>query len=217
MKTSKTIIKKTITIFAVAMTLFCSTSSLVSCSKNDDDPLPIESPKLLEYSLIVESIANNESTTNKCFINLYDGILYNKAEALANSNKVDLAYNYGSNGRFFESVNGMSGRTGYVRNWSTITNSKIKAMLTTISALEFDNLKTNEDISNLFKTKSITIGTGDNFNNGVISGVNDLATSIVLAFTDKNSKTGFIKIGNYTANVPFEDKALLPIQIKISK
>ena len=40
----KTIIKKTITIFTIAITLLCfvSSLSLVSCSKDDDAPAPVE-------------------------------------------------------------------------------------------------------------------------------------------------------------------------------
>ncbi len=197
------------TIAVLFLTIFA-----ISCSK-DDDPAPPES-NILEYTVNAESIANGTSPTNKCFINLYDGLLYNKAEAIANSNKVDFAYNYHgggcSNCRFFENVTNMSTRTGYVSSFSTITNSQIAA--TDITAAEFDALKTSTDINILFTANNITSLTGIA---DVTNRITDVATTIVFAFKDKNNKAGFFKIGNYVANVPDNDKAILTIEVKIIK
>ena len=179
-------IKTTIAIFALA-------TMLLSCSKDDK-----ATSDILGYTLNAESIANGLSTSNKCFINLYDGQLYNKDEAILNSDKVDFAYNYRGDGcnacRFFESVTAMSTRTDYVTNFSTITNSKIVA--TDITTSEFDNIKSLADINNLLLSKNIT---PNNPSEDITNRVNDVAIAKVFAFKDKNGKLGFFKIGNYTA------------------
>ncbi len=210
----KFIIMKSITI-AAALALV-SLMTLLACSKKNDD----KSPDLLMHNLQVESIiapGGVQSVTNRCFINLYEGVAFTKSEAEAASSKVDFAYNYHGGGcsscRFFENVTSMSTRTGYVQSFSTITNSQLanveKANDVTIA--QFDALKTQDDVDKLFAEKTFTLyGSAD-----VTNRVTDAAVGRVFAFTDKEGRKGLFKIGDYIANVPNGDKATLQLTIKI--
>jgi hypothetical protein len=194
----------------ISILILTSILFTISCSKSDD--VIATSPTISEFSIVAENIADGTSTTNKCFINLAEGLQYNKADGFTNSNKVDFAYNYGVAGRFFENPASMLNRTNYINNWSTYNDSRMIAT-PTITEVEFDNLKTKEDITNLFTSKNVTVNsTREN-----ISGMRDVAISKVFAFKDKNGKLGFLKIGDFIQNAPLNDIAYLPTQIKISK
>lgn len=191
--------------------------------KNNGDPAEPQST-LIEHALQIESIMEGQnptlSQTRKGFLDIYNGKVYNIAEANAISSQIDFAYNYRgggcSNCRFFENVKSMSTRTGYVASFSTITNTLIKnvAANDSVSIAEFDAIKTAEDISSLFNKIQQT-----NFNGfcDITNRTNDISIGNVFAFIDKNGKKGFFKIGDYTANVPLGDPATLNMAIKIQK
>jgi hypothetical protein len=192
--------------------------SLSGCKKDKKD----ESSTLLVHNLSVESIigvGGLQSTTNKSFINLYDGVTYSKAEAEPQSSKVDFAYNYHGGGcstcRFFENVKNMSTRTGYVSSFSTITNSTITNAEQSykITSQDFDAIRTSIDIDKLFTDKKITLsGSAD-----VTNRTTDAAVGKIFAFIDKQGHKGFFQIADYIANVPNGDKATLQLTVKVSK
>ncbi|GAB2797477.1 hypothetical protein GCM10027275_48680 [Rhabdobacter roseus] len=194
---------------------------LNGCKNNDAEPtaLPIR-----EHSIVAESIiapGGSQSTTNKCFLNLYDGLAYTKSEAEANSSKVDFAYNYRGGGcntcRFFENVKNMSTRTGYVSSFSTITDSRIANVeqYDGITPDRFEQIKNAKDIDDLFAEKKIqdnAHGHGD-----ITNRTTDVAVGRVFAFIDKSGKKGFFRISDYVANVPTGDKATLTLSVKVQE
>lgn len=188
-----------------------------SCKKNDN-----KDAQLITHTFSVESIVapgDNQSTTNKCFINLYDGLAYTKAEAELQSSKVDFAYNYHGGGcsscRFFENVNFMSSRTFYVESFSTITQSIMAEaeLRYQVSVADFDAIRTAGDIDKIFDESSFILGgSGD-----ITNRTTDAAVNRVFAFKDKDGRKGFFKVGDYVANVPDGDKATLELTVKIQE
>jgi hypothetical protein len=195
---------------------------LSGCKKEENDPLPIK--PMLTYTLMVENIISpggSISTINRSFLNLYEGIVYTKAEAELNSSKVDFAYNYRGAGcsscRFFENVMSMAGRTNYVQSFSTHTNCKIKNIEQdkSITIEQFDALNNGTEIENLFNTRldiSSLQATAD-----ITDRVTDVAQGRVFAFIEKTGRKGFFKVGDYLANVPSGDKATLQLTVKMVK
>ena len=188
--------------------------TLAACdgSTNNSDPA------VVEHAFSVESIvAGNTDPANLSFMYLYDGVAYNRADAIANSSKVDFAYNYHGGGcstcRFFENATSMSTRTGYVSQFSTITNSTILNVEQSdgITASDFDEIRSSSDIESLFTTNDLMLHTLADVTNRVT----DVAVGKVFAFIDKAERKGFFLIGDYTANVPDGDKATLQLQVKI--
>ncbi len=182
---------------------------------NDDNGVD----RVIESSFTVESIANGSVPGNRSFVNLYDGVAYNTATAVTNSSKVDFAYNYRGAGcnncRFFENVKTMSTRTGYVDQFSTVTDSRIVNAEAEygITVADFQNIRTNADIDLLFSEKNIQLSSTGHVTNRTT----DVAMGKVFAFTDKNGKRGFFVIGDYVANVPATDPATLNMQVKIQR
>lgn len=178
-------------------------------------------PSLLVHRFAVESIIapdGNQSTTNKCFLNLYEGVAYTKAEAEAQSSKVDFAYNYKGPGcntcRFFENVSDMSNRTNYVASFSKITQSRISMseFRGELTIAGFDSIQSVADIEQLFSRPIRLERAGD-----ITNSVTDNAICQVFAFEDKEGRKGVFKIDDYIANVPGGDKATLQLTVKVPK
>lgn len=188
----------------------------LGCKKDNNDQT------LLVHQFAVENIVapgGSQSATNKCFLNLYDGIAYTKAEAEAQSSKVDFAYNYKGDGcnscRFFENVTNMSTRTWYVESFSTITNSTLEESeeYGYLTLADFDAIQSANDLEKIFEANPRRLfGSGD-----ITNRETDVATNRVFAFVDKDGRKGVFKIGDYTANVPAGDKATLQLTVKIAK
>ena len=195
------------------------------CKKDDGDVVPPPAPpEIVEHSISVESIIapdGSQSSTNKCFINLYDGLVYTKSEAEANSSKVDFAYNYHGGGcntcRFFENCKNMSTRTGYVSQFSSITDSRLTnaEQYNNITEAIFGDIDNAADIDSLFSKHNLEpslYGSSD-----VTDRETDVAVGRVFAFKDKLGRRGFFMLDDYVANVPDGDKATVTLRIKISK
>jgi hypothetical protein len=210
-KNNKNFVRKNLKkmIFALSILMF-----IISCSKSDDTP----AKSIFEYNLNVESIARGTDVTNKSYINLYDGLVYNRADAKANQEKIDFIYNHKSNAcppcRLMENVKTTKDGHPYISDFTTITESKIKAMEITMTDAEFDGIKTNTDIDGFFSTKNITFSVGSVF---LTDNATDIPKGNVFAFRDKNGKSGFFKLGSYTKNLPVGDKATISLTVKISK
>lgn len=199
--------------------LFIATT-LLGCKKKGED---IDKGEILTHSMTVESIigttTGNITATRKGFMNLYEGLVYSQTEAIANSSKVDFAYNYHGGGcstcRFFENVSSMSTRTGYVNGFSTITKSLIvnAEYEFGITRADFDGLRNAEDIDKLFTSKDIKGYTSIDISNRTT----DIMTGKIFAFIDKNGKKGFFTVGDYQAKLPTGDAASLNLQVKIQK
>lgn len=190
----------------------------VSCDDDlDDDDGGVD--RVIESSFTIESIADGNVPSNESFLNLSDGTAYTTSEAVTNSSKVDFAYNYRGGGcnncRFFENVESMSNRTGYVDQFSTVTDSQIVNAEAEygISIADFNDIRTNADIDLLFSQHDIELEDSAHITNRVT----DVAVGKVFAFVDKNGKRGFFVIGDYTANVPASDPAALDIEVKIQR
>src|SRR6202012_5330719 len=104
-----------------------------SCKKSSSGPSTPAAASIIQDTITVQSIiaatADDQDVdpTRTGFIDLYDGVAYTQSEAAARSSDIDFAYNYHGGGcsscRFFESVQSMSTRTGYVSSFSTVTKS----------------------------------------------------------------------------------------------
>lgn len=194
-----------------------------SACKKDEPIIPVQI-HMLTHNITVENIVGPGgvlSQTNKSYINLYDGLVYTHAEAELVSSKVDFAYNYKGAGcntcRFFENIQSMSTRTTYVTTFSTITQSEIAnaELHFDISPLMFENIKTGNDIENIFGSH---VNLSQLNEHGDINDrVTDIAAGRVFAFTDKVGRKGFFLVSDYLANVPGGDKATLQLEVKIVK
>jgi len=191
-----------------------------SCKKNDASD---GQASLKQDTIVVQSISNsagNVDASRKGWIDLYDGIAYTQSQAALNSSSIDFSYNYHGGGcstcRFFESMKSMSGRTGDVVSFSTITiSSMINAEWhDSVTAADFGSIKTGADIDALFTKKKIVIWNGGD---DVTDRNSDVAKGKIFAFTDKNGKKGFFRISDYIANVPDGDPATLTLYVKIQK
>ena len=192
--------------------------ALVSCRKEDETP----ASTILTHTITTESlyakdpgVNNLYSAISKCFINLYDGTAYAKADAITNSSKVDFAYEY-SGGRDFENMKVLKSRTGAINDFSTITNAKIvnAEYSHQVKSSDFDNIKTSDDIVNVFTQFKINI---DNSTYAYLSNAQDVVYGKVFAFIDKNGKKGFFTVDDYPAKPPAGDKAPITIRVKIQK
>ncbi|MFC5410234.1 hypothetical protein ACFPMF_12990 [Larkinella bovis] len=190
--------------------------------KKDSEAEP--SVPIKQHDIAVESIIGTTTggitPSRKGFINLADGVAYSQPEAIANSDKVDFAYNYRGGGcstcRFFENVKSMSTRTGYVSQFSTLTDSRLSNVeqQKKFTVAAFDSIATVADFDQFVQRYALKTDqyytTAD-----VTNRVSDLAVGRVFGFVDKNGKHGLFKIGNYTASVPTGDRAALTITVKI--
>lgn len=197
-----------------ALFLVLLAASIVRCKKSGENDRPLRI-----HTFAVESIVgpfDEQSTVNKCYINLFEGVAYTKAEAEAQSSKVDFAYNYHGGGcetcRWFENVSQLYGRTRYVDDFSTITNSTIATaeqdgLLTTA---DFDAIRTSGDIDQLLTNYIPRNSSAD-----ITNRTSDQAVNRIFAFIDKDGRKGLFKVGDYAANVPNGDKATLTLTVKI--
>jgi hypothetical protein len=206
--------KKTVFVFILPLLLF-------ACKKDKANTVAGIRQHTLTVDNIIGTTGGNIDAARKGFINFYDGLLYNQAEAGANSSKVDFAYNYHGGGcstcRFFENVKNMSTRTGYVSGFSTVTTSTIAnvAKDAGVTQADFESIRNSNDIENLFTGKSIApklFGATD-----VTNRTTDVATGKVFAFSDKNGKKGLFTINDYTANVPTGNPATLVLTVKVQE
>jgi hypothetical protein len=192
-----------------------------ACGGGSSSP---ESPAVAQSTFNVDSIIGTSGDIDPSrvgFIDLADGVAYSQADAVTHASDIDFAYNFHGGGcpncRLFENVGSMSGRTNYVENFSTITNSTItNAELNAgISPTMFDAIETTADIEKLFADHLSSISL--NRIADITNRVTDEATGRVFAFSDKNGKKGFFRISDYVANVPTGDKATLTLTVKIEK
>jgi hypothetical protein len=212
-----------IPVLALVIATLCATSS---CKKSSSGPSTPAEATIIQDTITVESIIaatpddQDVDPTRTGWIDLYDGTVYTQSEASTRSSDIDFAYNYHgggcSNCRFFESVTSMSTRTGYVSSFSNITNSTgiNAAYYNHITEGEFDSIRTAANIDTLFVTHNITANDGDVY---ITDSQNDVSQGNVIAFIDKNGRKGFMKIGDYVANVPDGDPAPLTLTVKIQK
>jgi hypothetical protein len=198
-----------------ALLLLVLAAAITSCSKKNSGTA---ASSLKEDTIVVESIIGNNDldATRAGFINLYDGKTYNQAQAAANSSLIDFAYNYRGGGcstcRFFENVQQMSSRTGYVDAFSTLTNSLLVAA-DSVKTTEFEALKSPADIDALLaKTPLIRNSAAE-----ITNRTTDIAVHKIFAFIDKNGKKGLFRISDYIAGVPNGDRAVLTLYVKMVK
>jgi hypothetical protein len=208
--------------FLVVATMTLYTAS--SCKKSSGSSTPAGAT-IIQSTINVQSIigtSNDDDVdpTRTGFIDLYDGAAYTQSDAAAKSSEIDFAYNYHGGGcntcRFFENVQSMSTRTGYVSSFSTITATQLTnaAYYYNITEGQFDSIQTAANIDTLFAKYNITnLGEFSDITNRV----NDVAIGKVFAFTDKNGKKGFFEINDYIANVPDGDPAPMTLTVKIEK
>jgi hypothetical protein len=207
------------------------TLTTIACKKyTEDTPQPTSQPApstIYNHSITLENLVEgsngtSQSLTNKCFVNLYEGKSYDLKEATDNSDKVDFAYLYHSGGcsncRFFENIKSMASHSGYVNNFSSITNSGIQNIqaLYKVSDAAFDSINTANDIKTLFKRYAINTTIKDSISH-ITDKITDFASGKVFGFKDKKGKLGLFKLGNYVANVPTGDKATITLTVKIEK
>ncbi|MEO6903149.1 MAG: hypothetical protein ABI315_08345 [Bacteroidia bacterium] len=203
----------------------------IGCKKYTEDapqPTPPVTPATIyNHTIILENIVEgsngtSQSLTNNCFVNLYEGKSYNLKDATDNSDKVDFAYHYHSGGcsncRFFENIKSMANHSGYVNNFSSITNSGIQNIqaLYKVSDAAFDSVSTANDLKALFKRYNINTSIKDSISH-ITDKMTDFASGKIFGFKDKRGKLGVFKLGNYVANVPTGDKATITLTIKIEK
>lgn len=207
------------------------TITTIACKKYTEDA-PEPAPQIIpatiyNHNITLENIVEgsngtSQSLTNNCFVNLHEGKAYNLKEATDNSDEVDFAYHYHSGGcsncRFFENIKSMAKNSGYVNNFSSITNSGIQNIqaMYKVSEAAFDSVNTANDIKSLFKRYAINTAIKDSISH-ITNRITDFASGKIFGFKDKKGKLGLFKIGNYVANVPTGDKATITLTVKIEK
>lgn len=169
------------------------------------------SPKIIEHTIQVSSIfGKNENLDpdRKGWINLYDGLVYNKADADKNSALLDFVYNYYSLQIYAYNFHDIKSITRDFGMFPVITASKIiNAEQPFISQNVFDAIKTVADIDSIFVQKNI-----DAF---LIDQAPVVDNGKIFAFRDKNGKKGFFRVSNYNLELPDGDPATNTLTIKI--
>jgi len=192
--------------------LLSTVVAVIACAAmgcGDESPVGTGTARTIDTHTMTIENADYNSGTGKGFVNLYDGVLYSKADLAANADDIDFRHQYRGvdigNARLLENMTHTNRWGGGITN---PTDSRIAP--TTLTAADFDLIRNDRQLLNSF---DFTTSMDDR---QFLSDIDDNPTASVYAFIDKNGKRGLFKvISADVAPINTAPQGNLKIEVKV--
>jgi hypothetical protein len=183
----------------------------MGCGDDDNPAGTTGSATIATHTVTIEN-ADYNSCEGEGFVNLYDGVVYNAADAEVNADKVDFRHQYRGvdigNRRLFENMTNKN-RWG-CGDFTSITPTDSRIAATNLSGSALYQIRNIDQLLDSFDF------TGPMNSNQYLTDIDDNPVASVYAFIDKNGKRGLFRVVSaVTAPIDTQPQGKLTIELKV--